>query len=97
MAKQQSSNLIGALAVTPEPNRRGFRCGVHRILQTLAEEERQAVQDRIDEIRRNRALLGSGKGGVTSKWLAEVLTDAGHPVSELTMNNHIRKSCACGY
>lgn len=70
---------------------------MHVILQQLSDGERDAVLSRIEEIRAFRASHGYTQNAVTAKWLAQVLTEAGHPVSQLVMSTHIRKDCACGY
>ena len=78
--------------------KRGVACGVHRILESLDNDEKASVQQRIDQLREERSQIAFG-GGVsfTAKWLSDVLTANGHPVSHNVINIHIRKSCACGY
>lgn len=77
---------------------RGTRCGIHRIVQSLPESERAAVLARIEDIRQERERIGSlGSTPLTAKWLAQVLTDNGHPVSQMVMQNHVRRACSCGY
>lgn len=95
MGKNQ---LLSDLASPEVPSKRGYPCGVDRVMSSLPDDERAAVQEKIDELRNERQLVGSkARTTITAKWLAEVLTRNGHPVSSLVMQTHVRKSCACGY
>lgn len=90
--------LLDDLANPEPPQKRGYPCGVGRIMSSLETDERSAVQDKIDQLRVERNKVGANaETTFTAKWLAEVLTRNAHPVSALVMQNHVRKACSCGY
>ena len=97
-SKTPKKSLITALEAPPAASRRGVLCGVHRILQQMPEAERNAVLSRLQDIREERKRIGSnGSTGITARWLSQVLNENGYAVSAMVVQNHVRKSCSCGY
>ena len=84
--------LLEALS---QPTKRtgGHRCGVELARMALTDEQRNAVDAVIDEIRQHR--LHGTPTRHTASGLARLLNEHGIPVNDKTMQAHIARRCRC--
>lgn len=62
----------------------------HTLLQSLPDEEREAVEKSLDLIRKDER---KGRAKVYScAWLAEVLTSHGYPISRTTIRRYLNEN-----
>lgn len=93
-----NSPLLDALGQPEPPKKSGVKCRVHSIMQLLPPQEKELVQARIDELRTEKMAVGlHAQTSFTARWLADVLTQNGYPVSARVMRDHTRRACSCGY
>jgi len=73
-------------------------CAVKKILITVEDKDRQALENAIGSI---REAMGSGditlRKTVNTRWLHEALTSEGHEISFDTVSKHIRFRCGCRF
>lgn len=68
-------------------------CSFTRIKNNMSEEERSAVEKAENAIRQD---TGNGRAKAHSyKWLSDVLTKNGYPVSASTISRHMTGGCGC--
>lgn len=86
------ADLLAALS-TPHINGPGRVCKTGVILSTVSAETRDRVLEIITEL---RAVRESGaESQYTARWLAQTLSDNGHPISQVSLGHHIRRGCRC--
>jgi hypothetical protein len=68
---------------------------MHVVLESLAPAERVRVDEIIAAMREDRRALRQSR--FTASWLADVFSDHGHPIGQLSVQNHIAARCRCGY
>lgn len=77
-------SLATKLATPPEPNK-GPACSMRTLLNTLPEDESEAVQAALDNPE------------WTAVALARLLTQEGHRIQDTTVRRHRRGDCLCPY
>lgn len=80
-------NLVDRLAATHNPGQ-GLPCPLRKILGSLTDEERDALQGALD------VPVGSD-GRLSSRTLARVLHEEGHTINVKAVENHRRRVCRC--
>ena len=86
------SNLLEALQ-TRGPASISTDCGYSRLLGTMPEEERAAVEAAFSKVLND---AGSGRAKVYSyAWLAGVLADPSYSISASSLTRHARGKCGC--
>jgi hypothetical protein len=70
------------------PPRRGNSCAIGIIINSLSQEEQEAVNSAIEKIR-------SQEPGFSASWLHRVLMSEGHKIGQSTLMRHVAKGCAC--
>lgn len=88
--------LAQALEQIPEaqPN---LRCRIARLRDELSGDDLAAFNAALEAVyTQPRAARMGRKHGATATWLANVLTDNGHPITDGTIQRHIRGECSCG-
>jgi hypothetical protein len=85
-------NLLEALQKRG-PSSVSTPCGYYRLLHTMSEEERTAVEAAFSKVLND---AGSGRAKVYSyAWLAEVLKEHSYTISASTLARHARGKCGC--
>lgn len=69
------------------------RCRFTRIKERMTDEERASIEKAEDAVR-----LDTGNGRTrtySARWLSNVLTKCGYPISDSTILRHINGRCGC--
>lgn len=89
------SDLFAALSRDGARRRTGVPCGFDAIRAVLSDAERARVDEIVAAIREDRRTLTQTR--FSASWLADTLTDHGHKVGRLCVQNHVAGRCQCGY
>jgi hypothetical protein len=88
-----SENGLVADLLLREPSSVKFTCSFTRILQSLDDKQKDAVNGALEKIKADN---GVGRAKVYSySWLAEVLKKNGYPISSSTIARHMTGKCGC--
>ena len=71
-----------------QPVRKQRKCAAQKLLDSLPEEERAAVEQALGKVK-------SKVPGFTGIWLASVLSAEGHPISDMSIYRHLSERCGC--
>lgn len=81
-------SLIEALKSPPTANKKAV-CRLEEIARTVRSEERLILSNAM-------SLVGDPSyREYSTKWLSDVLTENGYPVSASTVRRHINRKCCC--
>lgn len=73
------------------------KCAVGRLLESLTDVDRSAVEGAIGKIRSAHPNERKARHHVyTAKWLCAELKAEGYEIHRATMNRHVNKECSCG-
>lgn len=79
--------------LTREPSSVKLDCSLTRLLLSLGDKERAAVESALDKIKSD---TGAGRAKVYSySWLSEVLKKNGYQISSSTIARHMTGKCSC--
>ena len=88
--------LAQALTEIPEAQP-SARCKVARLREQLTGDDLAALNSALEAVyNAPRSARMGGKNGATATWLAKVLSDNGYPITDGTIQRHIRGECSCG-
>lgn len=88
--------LAEALSDIPEatPN---LRCRIKKLRDELAGKDLDAFNSALEMVySQPRAARMGRQHGATATWLAKTLTANGYPITDGTIQRHIRGECSCG-
>lgn len=89
--------LAEALKQVPDNKPTGPLCGVATLREKLSGKDLDAFNSAIELVySQPRAVRSKRQHGATAVWLAETLTDNGHPIHKGVLQRHIRGACSCG-
>ena len=87
-----STSLINDL-LNPQKETIKVSCKLGKLLEGLAEDERNALDKSIVQV---RSCMDQGKTKVySSVWLSKVLRKHGYHISTSTVTRHVNKECSC--
>ena len=87
--------LAQALQDIPEP-RPNLRCKIALLRSELEGDDLAAFETALEAVASlPRAARMGRTNGATATWLANILTDNGYPISDGTIQRHLRKDCSC--
>lgn len=94
MPKQPSSDLAARLS-QPAPSPYANRCSVGHVLRAVSPVEREALQNALEKVTEALNSKTAMSSGYTTRWLMQVLEEAGHKVSDRMLRRHCKKECSC--
>jgi hypothetical protein len=92
--KKPTNDLVSRLG-TPSLSPYANRCSVGLMMETLTDEERQAVESALEKVTAGLKTKSSVQTGYTARWFSKVLEEAGHHVSDRMVRRHCHGECSC--
>jgi|DEB0MinimDraft_10_1074344.scaffolds.fasta_scaffold33609_4 FAD synthase len=88
--------LAEALSEIPEA-RPNLRCKIARLRDELDSNDVAAFNQALEAVySQPRSVRMGRQHGATATWLAKTLTANGYPITDGTIQRHIRGECSCG-
>lgn len=94
MPKEPSKNLASQL-IQPVPSPYANRCSVGHVLKKVSKEEKEALNVALQHVTDALNTSSSMSSGYTTRWLANVLEEFGHKVSDRMIRRHAKGQCSC--
>ncbi|CAB4144566.1 hypothetical protein UFOVP1296_47 [uncultured Caudovirales phage] len=94
MAKQPSKDLAARLS-QPVPSPYANRCSIGHVLKKVSPEEREALDIALGHVSNALSTSSTMSSGYTTRWLADVLEEFGHKVSDRMIRRHAKGECSC--
>lgn len=94
MPKEPTNDLASRLT-QPVTNPYANRCSIGHVLKKVSAEERKALDIALGHVSEALSTKSFMSSGYTTRWLAAVLEEFGHKVSDRMIRRHVKGDCSC--